>query len=234
MSGKKTIDSSYLEHRRSEIDYTEYMDIYINLVRNGASKSDRIVEWCSGEGGLIDYLKLKGYRNVIGCDILARDIGRGDVVFCDLNRDNPPRGDVVVFQHCIEHLDQGRVVELLRWSLDNYRFVIGVVPGHHSDDPTHVVNHYEYADVVNIVKKVGARFYDVAPDSASYIHPENTDYIVVLSNVQEVKVYRSRSFRLLYRVFAHVFRRSYYYSVISDIKNTWSFYWRFLKSLSRW
>lgn len=168
----------YLSKRRNQIDKTEWLDILFGLKSVGARKDEIIVELGAGEGFLLDFLRKKGFQNVIGVDL------RGDgrrVIRTDLEKEYPPKGNIYVFQHVIEHLNQERVVDLLRYCLSVGRAIVGIVPAHLSDDETHVVNHYEFEEIEALIKRINPKHYLIKPDLMSYANPIARDWLIVLS-----------------------------------------------------
>lgn len=173
----------YLAKRRREIDCTEWIDILYGLKAAGAEKEDMIIELCAGEGLLLEFLRRRGYRNLCGCDLVASPEKK--VYRCDLNEQDPPsNGKYYIFQHCIEHLDQNRVAELFRKILHQWRAraIVGIVPGHYTLDPTHIVNHYTYSDLLELVDKVKPRYWKIRYDMKSFIDPYSSDFLIIFSN----------------------------------------------------
>ena len=160
------------------IDFTEYLDILWSLKATGINKSARIIELGSGRGLLIKFLRRKGYGNDIGFDLNGVD---GLVYELDLERENPPEADCYIFQHFIEHIDQSRALQLLRYCYEKGRAVIGIALGHYCPDPTHIVNYYEHEDLINIVNQVKPRHYIIRPDFMSFINPTARDWLVIMS-----------------------------------------------------
>ena len=176
---------SYLDKRDSTIDRTEWVDIYLGLTAVGINPHDTIIELCAGKGYLIDYLRKRlPYNKYIGVDLEGCMYNK-EIKCMDLNKELPPRGDFYIFQHCIEHLDQDRVITLFMKILHEWKAkaVIGIVPGHLCDDPTHVVNHYHLRDLEELIKKIDPPYYYIRPDIMSYVEPNSMDYLVILSNV---------------------------------------------------
>ena len=172
---------NYLDRRDLEIDLSEWIDIYYSIKALGVGYNDKIVELCAGKGYLIQYLKEKGYKEVIGVDLEGCKYSN-DVICIDLNKEYPPEGDVYIFQHCIEHLNQNRVVQLLRHCLNNGEAIIGIVPAHKVNDPTHIVNHYHYEDLLEMIKKINPPYWYIRPDLMSYVNPVVLDYLIIMSN----------------------------------------------------
>ncbi len=175
------MQNDYLSWREGLIDRTEYLDILYALKSIGAGRDDPVFELCAGAGGLIRFLRGKGYRRVSGCDI------RGDggaVLTCDLNKGLPGYAvaKYYVFQHCLEHLDQEAAENILRECMRRGEGVVGILPGHMVGDPTHVVNHYHYEEVMKLARASKAEYVVVVPDMASYVHPESRDWLLVLSH----------------------------------------------------
>ena len=179
MMSLTSYDENYLTKRRTEIDRTEFYDILLGLKAVKARKDEKIVELGAGEGYLIDFLRKKRY-NVIGVDLL----GDGKKVLrLNLEREFPPEADIYIFQHLIEHLNQNRARELLEYCIIKGRAIIGICPAHHVDDPTHVVNHYEYEELEEFISG-SAPYYHIRPDLLSYIEPKARDWLVVLSKTK--------------------------------------------------
>ena len=174
------MSDDYLAWRGSRIDYTEYYDILYGLKSLGATRGDRIYELCAGSGGLIAFLRSKGYANVSGCDIRSRGI----VEYCDLEKGLPENveADYFVFQHCLEHISQESAKKVLSSAVRRSKGVVGILPGHMVGDPTHVVNHYHLEDVIDLAVSSGAEYVYVGLDMASYVHPESRDWIIILSH----------------------------------------------------
>ena len=196
---------AYLSWRESRIDRTEYLDILYALKSLGAEKDDPVFELCAGGGGLIRYLRGKGYRHVSGCDI------RGDgktVLTCDLNKGLPgyAAAKYYVFQHCLEHLEQVAAKNILRECMRRGEGVVGILPGHMVGDPTHVVNHYHLEDVVDLALSSGAEYVLVTLDMASYVHPESRDWLIVLSH-RPFRLRRPWWFALMLRFARHMLGR---------------------------
>ncbi len=174
--------SSYLDKRDYEIDKTEWIDIYYALKAIDIKPDEKIVELCAGKGYLIEFLsKRLPYNKYVGVDLEGCKYSN-KVICMDLNQKVPPEGDIYIFQHCIEHLEQDKVINLLKYCLRKGRAIIGIVPGHYSDDPTHVVNHYHYEDLLELISEVKPKYYYIRPDLMSYINPSITDYLIILSN----------------------------------------------------
>lgn len=174
---------SYLDRRDAEIDRSEWVDIEYGIrAVVGEFAGYRVVELCAGKGYLIEYLRSKYPGNqYVGVDLEGCRYSE-HVVCMDLNKQYPPSGDIYVFQHCIEHLDQNRVIDLLRYCLKHGLAVVGVAPGHRVGDLTHVVNHYHYEDLIKLVRKTGAKHFFIRPDLLSYVSPKDRDWLIILSN----------------------------------------------------
>jgi len=174
----------------------------------GIKPTDKIVELCAGKGYLLEFLRKRfPYNKYIGVDLEGCRYS-SDVVCMDLNRYDPPKGDIYVFQHCIEHLDQDRVIEILRYCLRHGRAVIGIVPGHHSSDPTHVVNHYHYIDLISMILMVHPKCFYIRPDLLSYVNPKDRDWLIILSNEDFDPV---NTFPRFFRYALGILRRTYRY-----------------------
>ena len=206
---------SYLDHRDVEIDPTEWLDIkwslqYLTRI-HGEENSGFIVELCAGKGYLVSRLKrwFPDYF-VFGYDIEGYKYS-DNVSKIDLETTDPSPADYYVFQHCLEHLNQDRVVDLLTYMARNSKGYVGILPGHYVDDPTHIINHYHVGEVKRIVEEVGRRlesikaiYYCIRPDILSYIYPEYMDYLVVVSD-RPVKCFRTLPFK--YRTLRGIVRR---------------------------
>ncbi|NPA98568.1 MAG: hypothetical protein GXO43_04230 [Crenarchaeota archaeon] len=196
---------NYLSWREHQVDKTEYYDILYALYSLGADEYDPIHELCAGNGGLMRFLYRHGFHSIGGCDIR----GDGEIIdVCDLNKGLPDniRAKYFVFQHCLEHLDQEAAKKLLRQCMERGEAVIGILPGHHTRDPTHVVNHYDLEQVVDLVLASNAPYILVTLDMASYVHPENRDWLVIMSR-KPFKLKRPWWFRIGYRFMRHMLGR---------------------------
>ncbi len=197
-------DVKYLERRRSEVDCTEWLDILYALKAMHVPRNARIVELGAGEGGLLRFLVKHGYRNVIGYDLLYED---DLVVRADLTKVLPePPFDVCISQHFLEHIPQDRAIELAKWCLSHGLLFIAIVPGHHNKDPTHIVNHYEYEDLLSFVKKVNAPYWRIEPDMMSFVNPAARDWLVVLSRKPIPRKVKPFWFTTLIRMIRTVFK----------------------------
>ena len=177
-NSSRIIVDNYLKTRRKAIDVSEWYDILWALRGLGAKPRDFIVELGAGEGFLLDFLKMKGYKNVVGIDI------RGDgkkVIRMDLERNYPPQADYYIFQHFIEHINQKRAIGLLKYCYSKGKAIIGILPGHFVNDESHIINHYEYEDVLSLVAKISPKFYVIRPDIASFANPAVRDWLLILS-----------------------------------------------------
>ena len=197
-------DRLYLKRREFEVDKSEWIDIYHILKANRISRDAKIVDLGAGSGGLIRFLRSKGFKHVYGVDLLYHD---EYVIQLDLEKSWPPEADVYVFQHFLEHIDQDRARELLKHCYDVSYFIIGILPGHYSRDPTHVVNHYDLGSIYEFVDYIQPRNFYVTVDTLSYINPLFRDFILIISKNKINIRFRPLSFKLLHR-FNHVlFRR---------------------------
>lgn len=168
----------YQEWRLGEIDTTEYLDILWGLKAVGIGRNSRILELGAGRGLLIRFLREKGFRNTFGFDLNRVN---GLVYELDLENNDPPEADCYIFQHFIEHIDQSRILQLLKYCYEKGRAVIGIAPGYYSPDPTHVVSHYEYEDLLWIIREVKPQYYLIRPDIMSYINPRVKDWLIIMS-----------------------------------------------------
>ena len=184
---------NYLDRRDEEIDRSEWLDIiwalrYLMRI-HPEKRSGVIIELCAGKGYLTELLDRKFPRYVVfGYDIEGYKYS--NYVFrLDLEETRPSPATYYVFQHCLEHISQNRVVDLLSYMALVSRGIVGVLPGHMLRDPTHKVNHYHLNDVHRIMKKVSERigqdkniYYCVRPDIHSYIYPSDLDYLLVITD----------------------------------------------------
>ena len=177
----------YLDMRDSEIDTTEWLDIYTSLKALNPKRNEVIVELCAGKGYLINYLSNRLENKIIGVDLEGCKYNNR-VICMDLSRHDPPKGDIYIFQHCIEHIPQLRVRSILKQALNHGRAIIGILPGHHVRDPTHIVNHYHLNDIIDIVQYVNPPYYIIRPDINSYAYPSNLDYLLVMSKTPIKKI----------------------------------------------
>lgn len=178
---------SYLDHRDDEIDTTEWIDIYTALKALNPKRNEVIVELCAGKGYLMHFLSRKLGNEVVGVDLEGCKYNN-KVICMDLSKEDPPIGDIYVFQHCIEHIPQLRARNILKQALTHGRAVIGILPGHKVDDPTHIVNHYHLDDIMDIVRYVNPPYFIVRPDIRSYAYPASLDYLLVMSKTPVKKV----------------------------------------------
>ncbi len=192
-------DKHYLQQRRDEIDITEYYDIYWALRSLGVDRESTIVELGAGEGLLLRFLMRKGYRLLRGYDISYQD---EMVRKRDLTREPPdPPFDVCISQHFLEHIPQDKALDLLAYCIEEGWASINIIPGHFSTDPTHIINHYEYEDAINLAKKVCRKagspcYFRVEPDTMSYISPIGRDWILVISR-RRVETLKPKLFHYL-------------------------------------
>lgn len=202
---------SYLDKRDLEIDRTEWIDILCGIKAVVSRPAGlKIVELCAGKGYLLEFLSRRlPHNEYIGVDLEGCKYSN-NVKCVDLNKEYPPKGDIYIFQHCIEHLDQNRVVELMRYCLDNGVAIVGIVPAHKSDDPTHVVNHYHYDELLELINKVETKHYYIRPDLLSYVNPSDLDYLVILSNIPiDKKKAFPKMFRYVHGIFRRLFNKLY-------------------------
>ncbi len=192
---------------KRDVDYSEWLDIELGLRAGGARKSDRIVEIGAGTGGLFAWLRQRGWR-VYPCDPYAPKMPG-----CALPYDIPP-ADVYIFQHVLEHVeDVERSVEML----SKAEIVVGILPGHLSDDPTHVYNFFtlqkfEVAEGafgrvrVYPIEKLAEQFRRAgfyvayAPDMRSLYAPWDLDWLFVASKRKRLVLLRSLFLKILPRL----------------------------------
>lgn len=187
------ITHPYLRKRVLEVDKTEWIDIHYGLKATNVKYNDKILDLGAGSGGLIRYLREKGYKHVYGVDLLYSD---EYVMQMDLTREDPPEADAYIFQHFLEHIPQDRALELLKYCYEGAGRVIGILPGHYSEDETHVVNHYTKRMIMDMIDVIQPKFYVLTPDLWSYLDPSSLDYLLILSRYG-IRRFRPLGFRLL-------------------------------------
>ena len=177
-------DEEYFKKRRVEVDRTEWLDIYWALKALGIPRDAYIVDLGAGEGGLVKFLRSRGYHKAVGFDVAVEN---EYVRKMDLTRDLPHQPDVCVFQHFLEHIPQERAVGILAYCLTEGYAAVGILPGHYSDDPMHVVNHYEYEELDTLARRVADAIhttrvaYRIEPDTVSYLTPKARDWILAMA-----------------------------------------------------
>ena len=178
--------------RTGEYDWTEAWDIHYILKSLGIK--DGVVDVGCGEGQLINYLRSRGIT-AVGCDING---GCGN--YCDATRPSTiPKGRVWVLQHVIEHVPMDTWHALFRHAYETgVEYIIIVAPGHFSNDPTHMCNHFtpllrtgkytgNYGEVVmcgledlrRLLNQVGYASVVTFVDTHTLTHPWDLDYIVI-------------------------------------------------------
>ena len=181
MGASQRYGEGYLERRLAEVDYTELYDIYWALRALGVPRGSRIVDLGAGTGLLVRFLRARGY-DAVGVDLLYSDelVSRADLAIED-----PPPARAYTAQHFLEHIPQGRAMELIAIALRRGACFVAVLPGHYSSDPTHVVNHYELPDARGLAEEAlrlaGRGYYRVEPDTWSHVDPASRDWILAVS-----------------------------------------------------
>lgn len=175
--------SKYQRDRLKRVDRTEWRDIEYWLSRL-ATKDALIAEIGCGCGGLMKYLRAQGYKYIFGVEKDRTTLYCIPKVFnvfiMDLEVEYPPKADIYISQHVLEHIK--RYKELVKWMYENSMLQIHIVPGHSSDDPTHVINHFTLDLLEDLVDYVGPEHHLIIPDSLSFANPLFLDYIVILSH----------------------------------------------------
>ena len=183
----------YQIHRILHIDFTEWMDVYWGLRALGVKPPARVVDVGGGCCLLARFLSRLGYRASC-CDV---DTSCG-AAYCDAARGDLPDADAYVAVHVLEHLPWPRGV--YNFATRTYpRPVVAVVPGHFSEDETHVVNHFTHhvhgpryvvqidgrpqrlATVYQLAAVFEAAGYRVRvePDVHSFAYPWDVDWVLM-------------------------------------------------------
>jgi len=174
---------------RRSYDWSEAADIYAILKGFGIRRG--VVDVGCGEGQLVRYLRERGIE-AVGCDVAG---GCGGP--CDVTKpETVPAGRAWVLQHVLEHVPEGAWRPLFARAADaGVKLIVAVVPGHISDDPTHICNHFAprgkmYAGRFGAVKicstsalrrameDAGYRT-KLFVDTATFSRPWDLDYVVV-------------------------------------------------------
>lgn len=176
----------YFDIRDVTIDKSEWSDILLFI------KGKFILEVGCGTGKLLEFLMKKGYV-VMGCDIskYAANIAKKKGLRVDIcNAENLPYPDkcfdTVISQHLLEHVpnDVKALKEMVRVAL--YR-VICLVPGHQTNDKTHVRDHYTLQMILYLIERVKREIknltFVVLPDSHSLKYPNDWDWIIIVDKI---------------------------------------------------
>ena len=174
-------DFDYYDRRDYAVDKSEFEDIVRELDAFGA-KVRTVLDVGCGTGLLSARLREAGFA-VTGADFdtraLAYCLRRGiPCVQADARRLPFPDAsfDATVTQHLIEHCDPPRAA-----ALDALRVArvgsVHVVPGHESDDVTHIVPYFTEPVLQETFADLDARW---RPDAHSSAHPEDLDYVAVV------------------------------------------------------
>jgi len=194
----------YLRWRQKMVDISEYVDIEWALRSLRVGPDDLIVELGAGSGGLIDYLRRKGWNRILGVDLFNSS---KDIVKMDLRHSNPPPADAYIFQHFLERIPQRRARELLKYCYDSAKKgVAGILPAHYVLDPTHVINHYTLKEVRELIDYVQPKFYVLAADMWSHVMPIDLDYLLIMSK-KRIHRFRPRRFNWPYHLLSIVLLR---------------------------
>lgn len=176
-------DENYFLHRDRNIDKSEWRDIEKYIIGR------TVLEVGCGTGQLVEYLTSRGFV-AEGCDISEYAVSKArerglNVINC--NAEKLPYSsnsfDTVVSQHLLEHCpsDVDALLEMIR--VARFR-VINVLPGHWSDDPTHIRNHYTLEMILklinNIKKRIEGLTFIILPDSHSLSHPHDWDWLLIV------------------------------------------------------
>ena len=181
-----------------DYDWSEAWDIHRILKSLGIK--DGVVDVGCGEGHLVNYLRSRGIT-AVGCDING---GCGN--YCDATRpDTIPKGRVWVLQHVVEHVPTEAWLPLFKHAFETgVEYVIIIVPGHFSNDQTHMCNHFiqlklgiyegKYGKVVmcglndlkQLLRQVGYARVISLVDTHTLTHPWDLDYIVIASRGKHV------------------------------------------------
>jgi len=123
---------------RRHYDWSEAADIYAILRGFGVRRD--VVDVGCGEGQLVRYLRERGVE-AVGCDVAGGCGGAGP---CDATKpETVPAGKVWILQHVLEHVPEGAWRPLFAKAAEaGVKLIVAVVPGHISDDPTHICNHF--------------------------------------------------------------------------------------------
>ena len=133
-----------------------------------------------GTGGLVKFLIDHGYE-AEGCDISDYAVSVAQkkglkVIKADAQElpYSDKSFDAVISQHLLEHCQDD--LKALKESMRIAKFrVIHVVPGHQSNDPTHVRNHYTADMIEALLAKIEAKDKRYFPDSG-----EPLDWIILI------------------------------------------------------
>jgi len=145
----------YFRWRNNTIDRREWRDI-LNLAKMLLG-SRHVLELGCGTGNLLEFLRDNGYI-VVGLDIsmyAVRKCREKGLIAIVASAEKPPfrdkAFDIVCSQHLLEHChdDRTALYHSIRMAR---RGVIHIVPGHPSNDPTHVRNHYTEDMVRELIK----------------------------------------------------------------------------------
>lgn len=155
---KHPYTKSYFERRNNNIDFSEWI-----VIERSVKGAHSVLEVGCGTGRLLQYLKHR-HRRVVGCDIsqyavsIAKDLDTL-LVICDVQhlpfRDRAFTS--TVSQHLIEHVENPlqALKETIRVSREK---AVHIIPGHPSDDPTHVKNYYRYDELKKLADMLGCRY----------------------------------------------------------------------------
>lgn len=184
----------YLKWREKAIDRSEWLDLEWALRAMRVGKDAKVVELGAGSGGLMRYLRAKGWH-VIGVDLH----GQGEVQRLDLRSHEPPDADAYIFQHLLEHLPQQRARWLLKYCYEKAGKVAGILPAHYNLDTTHVINHYTLKEAYEFIDYVQPKHAVLTADMWSYAMPLDLDYLLIMSK-DYIHRFRPRRFNWPYRL----------------------------------
>ena len=190
----------YFQARESTVDRSEFMDVLLGLRAVGAGRDELIIDVGGGTGELARFLRSHGY-NAMACDPFSNAPG---VEYCRLPDEVPP-ASIYVFQHVLEHVSD---IEGSIKALSRARAVVGILPGHLSEDETHVINHFHhhldgvvkgiFGEVrvmsIETLRQLFNRYFPhvvITPDTHSYLAPWDNDWLLIASkkpiNTRHVK-----------------------------------------------
>ncbi|MCI4437756.1 MAG: hypothetical protein JHC33_13200 [Ignisphaera sp.] len=187
---------------RRDYDWSEAEDIYNILLWLGVVN---VVDVGCGSGELVQFLRSRGFE-AVGCDIAVRS-NTDTIFYCDATRPwTIPTAEAWILQHVLEHIPKEcwwRLFDMAHGS--GVKHLVIVVPGHITNDNTHICNHFildgeddvrgmfgsiklcKLSELIHLLKRVG---YNVIwfPDTHSIYAPWDLDYIVVASRSKHLKL----------------------------------------------
>jgi len=187
---------------RRDYDWSEAEDIYHILSCLGVAE---VVDVGCGGGELVQFLRSRRFK-AVGCDITVTN-STNTIFYCDATKpETVPTAEAWVLQHVLEHIPKESWLPLFEkaWRTGVKHIVI-VVPGHMSNDRSHICNHFvlngeedarglfgkvklcRLAELTEMLRHIG---YNVIwfPDTRSIYAPWNLDYIVIASESRYLKL----------------------------------------------